>query len=105
MTYDALQRLAQVAYPDGSALTQVGRDKAERVVSQQWSAGGQVVSDAVVRSQSGRRVELSHVLEPFVLRDWLRRTGKGYPHCTLGRRPMALRLATRSWVSSQEVLW
>ncbi|MCM3778175.1 RHS repeat-associated core domain-containing protein [Microbacterium hydrocarbonoxydans] len=57
VTYDAVQRLAQVTYPDGSALTQVGRDRAERVVSQEWSVGGQTVSDAVVRSQSGRVVQ------------------------------------------------
>jgi RHS repeat-associated protein len=57
VTYDALQRLAQVTYPDGSALTQVGRDKAERVVSQKWSVGGQTVTDSVVRSQSGRVVQ------------------------------------------------
>ena len=57
VTYDPLQRLQQVTYPDGSALTQVGRDKAERVVSQQWSVGGQTVTDAVVRSQSGRVVQ------------------------------------------------
>ncbi|MCM3778178.1 PA14 domain-containing protein [Microbacterium hydrocarbonoxydans] len=57
VTYDAVQRLAQVTYPDGSALTQVGRDRAERVVSQEWSVGGQVVTDSVVRSQSGRVVQ------------------------------------------------
>ena len=56
VTYDALQRLKQVAYPDGSALSSVGRDVAERVVGQEWLVGGQVVSDAVVRSQSGRVV-------------------------------------------------
>ncbi|WP_431785319.1 hypothetical protein [Microbacterium maritypicum] len=50
VTFDALQRLTQIAYPDGSALSSVGRDAAERVV-------GQVVSDAVVRSQSGRVVK------------------------------------------------
>jgi len=57
VTYDALQRLKQVAYPDGSALSSVGRDVAERVVGQEWLVGGQVVSDAVVRSQSGRVVK------------------------------------------------
>ncbi|MBP5802309.1 hypothetical protein J2D78_09465 [Microbacterium maritypicum] len=57
VTYDALQRLQQIAYPDGSALNSVGRDAAERVVGQEWLVGGQVVSDAVVRSQSGRVVK------------------------------------------------
>ena len=57
VTYDALQRLQQIAYPDGSALSSVGRDAAERVVGQEWLVGGQVVSDAVVRSQSGRVVK------------------------------------------------
>lgn len=56
VTYDAVQRLAQVAYPEGSGLAQVGRDRAERVVSQQWSVAGQVVTDSVTRSQSGRVV-------------------------------------------------
>ncbi|MCV0336049.1 hypothetical protein [Microbacterium sp.] len=49
--------LQQIAYPDGSALSSVGRDAAERVVGQEWLVGGQVVSDAVVRSQSGRVVK------------------------------------------------
>ncbi|WP_449407469.1 PA14 domain-containing protein [Microbacterium maritypicum] len=57
VTYDALQRLAQIAYPDGSALNQVGRDAAQRVVFQEWSVGGQLVSDNIVRSQSGRIVQ------------------------------------------------
>ncbi|MFS0895232.1 RHS repeat-associated core domain-containing protein [Microbacterium sp. 179-I 3D3 NHS] len=57
VTHDALQRLAQVAYPEGSALSQVGRDQAQRVVSQEWSVGGQIVSDSVARSQSGRIVQ------------------------------------------------
>jgi RHS repeat-associated protein len=57
VSYDALQRLQQIAYPDGSALSTVGRDAAERVVGQEWLVGGQVVSDAVVRSQSGRVVK------------------------------------------------
>lgn len=57
MTYDALQRLQQVAYPDGSALNAVSRDAAQRVIGQEWLVGGQVVSDAVVRSQSGRVVK------------------------------------------------
>ncbi|WP_282848752.1 RHS repeat-associated core domain-containing protein [Microbacterium oxydans] len=57
VTYDALQRLKQIAYPDGSALNSVSRDAAERVIGQEWLVGGQVVSDAVVRSQSGRVVK------------------------------------------------
>ncbi|WP_292775014.1 MULTISPECIES: PA14 domain-containing protein [Microbacterium] len=57
VTYDALQRLQQITYPDGSALNSVGRDVAERVIGQEWLVGGQVVSDAVVRSQSGRVVK------------------------------------------------
>ncbi len=57
VTYDALQRLQQVAYPDGSALNAVSRDAAQRVIGQEWLVGGQVVSDAVVRSQSGRVVK------------------------------------------------
>ena len=57
VTYDASQRLQQVSYPDGSVLSQVGRDRAQRVVSQQWLVGGQAVSDSVVRSQSGRIVQ------------------------------------------------
>ena len=57
VSYDALQRLKQIVYPDGSALTSVGRDAAERVIGQEWLVGGQVVSDAVVRSQSGRVVK------------------------------------------------
>lgn len=59
VTYDALQRMQQVAYPDGSALSAIGRDQAQRVLSQTWSIGGQAVSDAVVRSQSGRIVQQS----------------------------------------------
>lgn len=57
VTYDALQRLQQITYPDGSGLTQIGRDPAQRVSSQEWSVGGQVVSDSIVRSQSGRIVQ------------------------------------------------
>ena len=57
VTYDALQRLQQVAYPDASALNAVSRDAAQRVIGQEWLVGGQVVSDAVVRSQSGRVVK------------------------------------------------
>lgn len=57
VTFDALQRLTQIAYPDGSALNSVSRDAAERVIGQEWLVGGQVVSDAVVRSQSGRVVK------------------------------------------------
>ncbi|WP_217183086.1 PA14 domain-containing protein [Streptomyces sp. AC495_CC817] len=57
VTHDAMQRLQQVVYPDGSALNQVARDAAERVVFQEWLVGGQLVSDNVVRSQSGRIVQ------------------------------------------------
>ncbi|MFY9712552.1 MAG: PA14 domain-containing protein [Microbacterium sp.] len=57
VTYDALQRLAQIAYPDGSALSAIGRDQAQRVVSQQWSIAGEAVNDTVMRSQSGRVVQ------------------------------------------------
>lgn len=57
VTYDALQRLHQVVYPDGSALNSIGRDVAQRVVAQEWLVAGQVVSDNVVRSQSGRVVK------------------------------------------------
>lgn len=57
VSYDALQRLRQVTYADGSALTQIGRDPAQRVSSQRWSVGGQVVNDSIVRSQAGRIVQ------------------------------------------------
>ena len=59
VTYDALQRLQKVVYPDGSALNSVSRDQAQRVVGQQWLVAGQAVSDTVVRSQSGRVVAQS----------------------------------------------
>lgn len=57
VTYDALQRLQKIVYPDGSALNSIGRDPAQRVVMQEWLVAGQVVSDNVVRSQSGRVVK------------------------------------------------
>ncbi|WP_433585479.1 PA14 domain-containing protein [Microbacterium hydrocarbonoxydans] len=57
ITYDALQRLQQIAYPGGSALTAIGRDKAQRVTSQTWSVAGQTVTDTVKLSQSGRVVQ------------------------------------------------
>jgi len=57
VTYDALQRLQKVVYPDGSALNSIGRDQAQRVIGQQWLVAGQAVSDTVVRSQSGRVVK------------------------------------------------
>ncbi|WP_282217176.1 PA14 domain-containing protein [Microbacterium luteolum] len=57
VTYDALQRLQKVVYPDGSALNSIGRDTAQRVVAQEWIVAGQLVSDNVVRSQSGRVVK------------------------------------------------
>ncbi|MBM7470324.1 RHS repeat-associated protein [Microbacterium keratanolyticum] len=67
VTYDALQRLAKVAYPDGSALNQVGRDSAQRTVFQEWLVGGQLVSDNVIRSQSGR-VTQQHLVSGSTLR-------------------------------------
>ncbi len=57
VTYDALQRLLKIVYPDGSALNSIGRDQAQRVVAQEWIVAGQIVSDNVVRSQSGRVVK------------------------------------------------
>ncbi|PRA78406.1 hypothetical protein [Microbacterium sp. MYb66] len=57
VTYDALQRLQRIVYPDDSALNSVGRDAAERVVAQEWLVAGQLVSDNVVRSHSGRVVK------------------------------------------------
>lgn len=57
VTYDSLQRLQQIAYPDGSALTGVGRDQAQRTTSQTWSVAGQTVTDSVKLSQSGRVVQ------------------------------------------------
>ncbi len=56
VTYDAVQRLASVVYPDGSALTSVSRDAAGRVIRNDWSVAGENVSDQVVRSQAGRIV-------------------------------------------------
>ncbi|MBS1908092.1 MAG: hypothetical protein JST33_16355 [Actinobacteria bacterium] len=56
VTYDAVQRLASVVYPDESALTSVNRDAAGRTVGNVWSVAGETVSDQVVRSQSGRIV-------------------------------------------------
>ncbi|MFJ2369568.1 PA14 domain-containing protein [Microbacterium sp. NPDC087665] len=57
VTYDPLQRLQQIVYADGSELTGVGRDQAQRLLSQTWSVAGQVVTDNVVRSQTGRVVQ------------------------------------------------
>ena len=57
VTYDAVQRLQKIVYPDGSALNSIGRDPAQRVVMQEWLVAGQVVSDNVLRSQSGRVVK------------------------------------------------
>ncbi|SFR72466.1 RHS repeat-associated core domain-containing protein [Microbacterium azadirachtae] len=56
VTYDAVQRLASVVYPDGSALSSVNRDAAGRAIRNDWSVAGETVSDQVVRSQSGRIV-------------------------------------------------
>lgn len=67
VTHDALQRLAKVAYPDGSALNQVGRDAAQRSVFQEWLVAGQLVSDNVIRSQSGR-VTQQHLVSGSTLR-------------------------------------
>ncbi len=56
VTYDALQRLASVVYPDNSALNSVTRDAAGRVIRNDWAVAGESVIDRISRSQAGRIV-------------------------------------------------
>ncbi len=56
-SYDALQRLASVAYAGGSRLNAITRDGASRTTGLEWTfPGSETITDQVVRSQSGRVV-------------------------------------------------
>ena len=58
--YDNQQRLASVAYPNGSSLADVVRDPAGVQVGADWVfSSGQTMTDRVTRSQAGRVVSTS----------------------------------------------
>ena len=54
-SYDAQQLMQSIQYGDGtSKLTAITRDSAKRATGHQWDIANEVVTDTVVRSQSGR---------------------------------------------------
>jgi YD repeat-containing protein len=56
--YDADEQLLSVEYgSSGNGLDEVVRDAAGRVIGNDWTVGGEAITDAVSRSQSGRVVQ------------------------------------------------
>ncbi|MFX3739695.1 hypothetical protein ACJBTS_10250, partial [Streptococcus suis] len=54
-SFDAQQRLQSISYDSGAAsLASISRDPAQRTLGHEWNIAGDIITDSVSRSQSGR---------------------------------------------------